>query len=478
MNPHPHAARRALQRAATFLIAILAVSFLSTPGQAVADPGYPQAGGGVFPGLAVAFSNGEELRGRDVTLLRVRVDGNPEHDLMTYCIEQSVGNDTGTSMREGSWSDFPGSNQFPENARKVLWVLNHSYPLLSLDEVEAQLQAAGVEVAGLTREEAVTATQSAVWHFSERTDLTEVEGDNQNVWQLYEYLTGAANVGTDESEPVSLSLSPESATGTDGTDLGPITVSANVTGVELKADLPAGTELVTETGAKARLGKQVDDGDKFFLRVAKGTPEGSAAVEALTGDRVISGPGRIFFGANSRTQTLILAQPRVDSASATATFSWTKSLTEVTPAEATFADECGTEKDTYTVPETEGVDYFVDGQVVEAGTHPGSGTVTVTAQPQAGYTLTGTSEWSHEFTNEPCAEPSDTPSPTPGEPEPSESSGPTEPSDTPSSAPGEPENPNGPLPDTGAPANLAILALLACALVGGGVLILRRRVKA
>lgn len=473
MNTQPLAARRTMQRAATFLIAVLALSFLSMPGQAAADPGpYPQAGGGVFPSLGVAFSNGQELSARNVTLLRVRVDDNAEHDLMTYCIEQSVGNDTGTGMHEGSWSDFPGSNQFPENARKVLWVLNHSYPLLSLDEVKSQLQAAGVDVSGLTKEEAVAATQSSVWHFSERTDLTEVQGDNQNVWKLYEYLTGDANVGTDEAEPVSLSLTPESATGTDGTDLGPITVSSNVTDVELQADLPAGTELITETGAKARLGKQVDDGDKFYLRVAKGTPEGSAAVEALTGDRVLSGPGRIFFGANSRTQTLILAQPRVDSASATATFSWTKSLTEVTPAEATFADECGTEKDTYTVPETEGVDYFVDGQVVEAGTHPGSGTVTVTAQPQAGYTLTGTTEWTHEFTDEPCDEPSESPSPTPGEPEPSE------PTDSPTPSPGEPENPNGPLPDTGAPANLAILAVLACALVGGGVMIVRRRVKA
>lgn len=471
MNTHPLAARRTLQRAATFLIAVLALSFLSMPGQAAADPAaYPQAGGGVFPSLGVAFSNGQELSARNVTLLRVRVDDNPEHDLMTYCIEQSVGNDTGTGMHEGSWSDFPGSNQFPENARKVLWVLNHSYPLLSLDEIKSQLQAAGVDVTGLTKEEAVAATQSSIWHFSERTDLTEVQGDNQNVWKLYEYLTGDANVGTDEAEPVSLSLTPESATGTDGTDLGPITISSNVTGVELQGELPAGTELITETGAKARLGKQVDDGDKFFLRVAKGTPDGSASVEALTGDRVLSGPGRIFFGANSRTQTLILAQPRVDSASATATFSWTKSLTEVTPAEATFEDECGIEKDTYTVPETEGVDYFVDGEVVEAGTHPGSGTVTITAQPQAGYTLTGTTEWTHEFTDEPCDEPSDSPSPSPSDS--------PEPSDSPSPQPGEPENPSGPLPDTGAPANLAILAVLACALVGGGVLILRRRVKA
>ncbi|MPV49484.1 DUF1080 domain-containing protein [Pseudactinotalea sp. HY160] len=72
---------------------------------------------------------------------------------------------------------------------------------------------------------------------------------------------------------------------------------------------------------------------------------------------------------------------------------------EATPAEVTFSDEDGTDADTYTIPAVEGVAYRVDGAVVEAGTHPGSGTVTVTAHATGRYVLAegSTAEWSHEF---------------------------------------------------------------------------------
>src|SRR5699024_11230664 len=51
----------------------------------------------------------------------------------------------------------------------------------------------------------------------------------------------------------------------------------------------------------------------------------------------------------------------------------------------TFTDEPGTENDTFTVPEVEGVQYLVDGEVIDAGTHPGQGLVTVTAEAVEGY---------------------------------------------------------------------------------------------
>src|SRR5690625_7846144 len=75
---------------------------------------------------------------------------------------------------------------------------------------------------------------------------------------------------------------------------------------------------------------------------------------------------------------------------------------EVTPQAVTFADEPGTEEDTYTVPRTVGVEYLVDGQVVTAGTHEAEGTVTVTARAATGFELAegrsearrGGEEWS------------------------------------------------------------------------------------
>src|SRR5690625_868790 len=67
-----------------------------------------------------------------------------------------------------------------------------------------------------------------------------------------------------------------------------------------------------------------------------------------------------------------------------------------------FTDEPGTDRDSYTVPEVEGVEYLVDGEVVAADTYPGAGTVTVTARALDGFVLAegATTEWSHEFSTD------------------------------------------------------------------------------
>lgn len=77
-------------------------------------------------------------------------------------------------------------------------------------------------------------------------------------------------------------------------------------------------------------------------------------------------------------------------------------LTDVTPADVTFTDECGTANDTYTIPSTTGVLYQIAAVTVPAGTYPGAGTVTVTAVADAGFTLVGTTSWQHTFTDVAC----------------------------------------------------------------------------
>ncbi|UKA62691.1 beta strand repeat-containing protein [Arthrobacter sp. FW306-04-A] len=73
---------------------------------------------------------------------------------------------------------------------------------------------------------------------------------------------------------------------------------------------------------------------------------------------------------------------------------------QATPAPVVFTDKDGTKDDNYTVPATTGVDYLLGATIVPAGTYPGTGTVTVTAQAQAGYVLTtgATASWTHVFT--------------------------------------------------------------------------------
>src|SRR5690625_3817811 len=129
---------------------------------------------------------------------------------------------------------------------------------------------------------------------------------------------------------------------------------------------------------------------------------------------------------------------------------------EVTPEDVTFTDEPGTENDTFTVPEVEGVQYLVDDEVIDAGTHPGQGLVTVTAEAEEGYVLAegATTEWSHEFSTD-------------GE-DPSE--------EEPTDPPQEPGTPGDDLPDTGT--DIGIYAALAAVLLVAGVstaLTVRRR---
>jgi hypothetical protein len=77
--------------------------------------------------------------------------------------------------------------------------------------------------------------------------------------------------------------------------------------------------------------------------------------------------------------------------------------TEVMPAPPTFNDDVCVDYSpsgaSYTIPGTTGVDYFVDGVETAAGTYDATdgSTVTVTAQPQPGYTLDGTTTWTHAY---------------------------------------------------------------------------------
>jgi hypothetical protein len=71
----------------------------------------------------------------------------------------------------------------------------------------------------------------------------------------------------------------------------------------------------------------------------------------------------------------------------------------VAPSPVTFNDLDGTSKDTFQVPPVKGVEYLVGGTVVEPGTYPAIGTVTVTARAAKDYVLVrgATTKWAHTF---------------------------------------------------------------------------------
>lgn len=94
----------------------------------------------------------------------------------------------------------------------------------------------------------------------------------------------------------------------------------------------------------------------------------------------------------------------------TFTFSAAPCVITVTADPATAADElCGAANDTYTIPNTTGVQYYINGSPVSAGTYNTNGAlfITVTAQAKPGYQLSGTASWPLTFTNKSCVTPAD-----------------------------------------------------------------------
>ncbi|MET3176378.1 UNVERIFIED_ORG: subtilisin family serine protease [Arthrobacter sp. UYCu721] len=136
-----------------------------------------------------------------------------------------------------------------------------------------------------------------------------------------------------------------------------------------------------------------------------GTAEDTFTVPATDGVEYLVAEKVVAAGTNPGTGTVtVKAQAKTDyvlAAGAVAEWSHTFKVTPypVTPAAVTFADNDGTASDTYTVPATEGVEYLLGGEVVAAGTNPGTGTMTVRARAKADFVLASgaVAEWSHTF---------------------------------------------------------------------------------
>lgn len=259
--------------------------------------------------------------------------------LQAYCVEINVPiADDEVEMSEVPWDAYPEPDApFTENSPKILWVLQHSYPVLSVDEIEAALPDVSFND-GLSVDEAITATSAAVWTFSDdiTVDLEDITTENDeidaDVRAVYEYLTGEENVGIGEQPEPALSLDPTSLSGEAGSVLGPFTVSTNAETVDVTAELPEGVELVDGDGAP--LGDQLVDGDTFGVDVPEDAEAGDGTVR-LHAEANLS-TGRLFVGSTEeiRTQSLILAQSEKTELTVEGTVDWTAAPTPTpTPSE-------------------------------------------------------------------------------------------------------------------------------------------------
>lgn len=246
--------------------------------------------------------------------------------LQTYCVQIDVNLDKQHGMTEQAWDNYPDKNlPFNANRAKINWVLHNSYPVTGLDAIAST---SGIQFNdGLDAREAITATQAAIWHFSDGKDMVSPnQGDDQDkadIVALYQYLTGPKNVGIEENENPALAITPDSITGKSGDKLGPFTIKTNGTVKELTGELPDGVK-ITDAEGKAIESGTLKNGSKVYLSVPADAAAGSAKLTVKANAHFDT--GRLFVGdnyANEPSQTLIVATGSDTALEASAGASWT-----------------------------------------------------------------------------------------------------------------------------------------------------------
>lgn len=283
--------------------------------------------------------NVEGMPNLSTALFGLRLEGG---DLLkTYCVQIEVDirdEDKDLVRGEVPWDEFPNEHSpFHENREKINWVLHHGYPAVEVDALEKLLTDEELTFdEGLSVPEAITATQAAVWRFSDGKSLDEANPTPQNpaakndVLAVYNYLTGDKNVGIGQQPSPTLEVSPEEASGEAGDRVGPFTVSTSGDITEIVSELPEGVTLIDSEGAEINP-EDVTDGTEVFFDVPADAEEGSGTFELTVNAAVDT--GRLFVASDYQehpSQSLIVAASEKTSLSAGATANWTAKPVETT----------------------------------------------------------------------------------------------------------------------------------------------------
>lgn len=315
-------------------------------------------------GPAQEYESGLSVNGVAPILRSVVVDGE---SILAYCIEYWIqAADPDHESAVTTWDEFTGDNHFksdPQVRQHVAWILRHSYPTLSLEELAQQTGTAQLSAA-----EAISATQAAIWHFTDDfvpdSKLTVEDGpttqlaehSTKNVQQVFDYLTGDSNTGLTEQE-VQASVALEDATepntdvpepfesviADDGDHLfGPIQLNASTPAIELAMD--SDNEIVHEqisvfdaNAEPVDINRSVDV-EELWVHVPAELETGSVHLTAesveygYTGRLIIPEPD-----GQRRYQTIVVVDQATDHASTEIELAWEQAKidepTETPPVE-------------------------------------------------------------------------------------------------------------------------------------------------
>ena len=264
-------------------------------------------------------------------LFTVHTSANKEDAFKAYCIELDVDIRYDSSLRIGGWKDFPGKNKFKDNPdvqAKVAWIAQNSYPQTDLAKVA---ETSGVS--GLTEKEAITATQAAIWHFTNPDEyrwLGLQEGDQatqSRVEALFKYLTGEKNAGLKEPTHPAITIKGGelpfalNEAKTEGR-VGPIRFESNQATVKLTSELKY--ELVDKDG-KAVDKNAVPTNTDLYLKVPANTTSGEQEFKATTTGTVQA--GKLFITKNAviggdHGQTIITVSTKEIAVNAQGKITW------------------------------------------------------------------------------------------------------------------------------------------------------------
>ncbi|MFF5971910.1 Cys-Gln thioester bond-forming surface protein [Streptomyces sp. NPDC012769] len=471
--------RRGVARlaAATVVSGLVAAGAIAVAGPAAADEG-STSGGGVAATLGPLSEAGDiaitvkNAKGEEETetykggLFFLDVNGGGS--LKAYCIDLFTPTHPGVKYKEVGWDESTLHNN--ADAGKIRWILLNSYP--QVDDLTALAAKAGVKGA-LSKEEAATATQAAIWHFSDKIKAVPADAEAK---QLAEFLVEKAQKAEDLTEPsATLGVSKTSLAGKAGSRLGPTKVSTNAAAasVSLAADAPQGVKVVDKDGKVVTSAK---DGDELYLDVPAGTPDGSAKVSLQANTKV--NVGRAFASVTEkRKQTLILAGSSESTSKAEFQATWAKQ--GAVPA-VDFKENCAEGGVDITVSNKGDEDWVFELKGLKYTIGAGkSQTVTVPVAEDAAYkyTITGPNGFEKVIegvldckTATPGPKPSETPAPSQ-----SPATGGTASAGTTGSTTG-----GGDLAETGSSNATPMIAGIAVALValGGGAIFFLRKKKA
>ncbi|RJQ66487.1 hypothetical protein D5S17_35260 [Pseudonocardiaceae bacterium YIM PH 21723] len=284
-------------------------------GTAQSDPGFTGDQASLVP---IIRSNGSQLDGAQVRLYPMKfADGT---SVMGFCVENySAGPRIPNTTTYSPWAKDPriGANgqPYPRPDSRWMgwasWVITHGVPYLDPATVGS---AAGATIDSV---KGVAATQVAVWHFSDGTNLNVAKADPE-ITKVYNYLIAGAQLAPQPEPPAPLRLTGPT---TRADKYGPFTVHTGSATDSVNVALtgaPAGVTLVDSAGAPVSTAK---DGAQLFVQVGPGVPAGSAEVTA-------SGPATLAAGSylrapdNATWQSLMTATDVKIPRKATAPVQW------------------------------------------------------------------------------------------------------------------------------------------------------------